>query len=285
MPEARRRLGRGLDALLPSLEENPGDRVELIPCAHVAPNPEQPRRQFEPKALEELAASIRVHGVLQPVIVRRVDSERYQLVAGERRLRAAAMAGLDEIPAIVREFSDAELAEVALVENLQREDLNAMEEAQALQRLLSEFGLTQEELARRLGRSRPAVANSLRLLHAAPGVRGAVAEGQLSAGHARALLAVDDVGGQEALAGQVIRSGLSVRETERIVQKHAQAGRARPETAPRARTPEWRDAEERLRNALGTRVRIQGTAKKGTVEIDFYGLGDLERLIELLGGG
>ena len=146
-------------------------------------------------------------------------------------------------------------------------------------------GFLKEELARRLGRSRPAVANSLRLLHAAPGVRGAVAEGQLSAGHARALLAVDDVGAQEALAGQVIRSGLSVRETERIVQKHAQAGRARPETAPRARTPEWRDAEERLRNALGTRVRIQGTAKKGTVEIDFYGLGDLERLIELLGGG
>ena len=288
MPGVRRPLGRGLDALLPDLEVRDGDSVRSIACLSIEPNPEQPRRSFDPEALEELAASIRVHGVLQPVIVRRNGPDRYQLVTGERRLRAAGMAGLAEVPAIVREFSDAEMAEIALVENLQREDLNALEEAQALQRLVSEFGLTQEELAQRLGRSRPAVANSLRLLQAGPAVRQALASGELSAGHARALLAVGDTVGQAALAKRVLASGMSVRETERLVQRSV-AGvgpRRREEAAARESDgPEWRAAEARLQEALGTRVRIHGSMRQGVVEIAFFGPGDLERLLELLGGG
>ncbi len=287
MPGVRRPLGRGLDALLPDLEAREGDAIRSVPCASIEANPEQPRRSFNPEALEELAASIRVHGVLQPVIVRRNGPERYQLVTGERRLRAAGMAGLAEVPAIVREFSDAEMAEIALVENLQREDLNALEEAQALQRLVADFGLTQEELAQRLGRSRPAVANSLRLLQAAPEVRQAVAAGALSAGHARALLAVGDALGQTALAKRVVEAGLSVRETERLVQRSLTGAprRRREEAATRdADGPEWRAAEARLQEALGTRVKIRGSMRQGVVEISFFGPGDLERLLELLSG-
>lgn len=284
MPGVRRPLGRGLDALLPDLEVRNGDAVRAIPCASIEANPEQPRRSFDPDALEELAASIRVHGVLQPVIVRRNGPDRYQLVTGERRLRAVGIAGLAEIPAIVREFSDAEMAEIALVENLQREDLNALEEAQALQRLVSDFGLTQEELAQRLGRSRPAVANSIRLLQAAPVVREALGSGTLTAGHARALLAMD-ARGQATLAKRIVSSGLSVRETERLVQRSLVGTRKREVAVARdVDGPEWRAAEARLQEALGTRVRIRGSMRQGIVEIAFFGPGDLERLLEMLSG-
>lgn len=285
MPGARRGLGRGLDALLPDLEPRDGDVVRAVACGVIEPNPEQPRRTFDPEALEELAASIRVHGVLQPVIVRRAGGERFQLVTGERRLRAANMAGLSEIPAIVREFSDAEMAEIALVENLQREELNALEEAQALQRLVSDFGLTQEDLAQRLGRSRPAIANSLRLLHAAPEVRDAILRRELTAGHARAILGVPDPGAQAALAQRVVSRGLSVRETERLVRRAGAAEGPQREGAGERVRPEWKDAEGRLREALGTRVRIRGTLRQGVVEVAFFGSGDLERLLELLGAG
>lgn len=281
MPEGRRRLGRGLDALLPELAQKEGDVAEAIPCAVIDPNPEQPRRQFDQEALEELAASIRVHGVLQPVIVRRSGRDRYQLVTGERRLRASVLAGRETIPALVREFSDADIAEIALVENLQRTDLNPLEEAAALQRLLTEFGLTQDELARRLGKSRPGLTNSLRLLQAAPKVREALSAGRLSAGHVRALLAIPTPAAQEDLAARVVERGLSVRETERLAQRRPGAARPRPR-ADVARGPEWRDAEERMRVALGTRVRIRGDARRGTVEIDFFGAEDLERLLDLL---
>lgn len=282
MPGARRRLGRGLDALLPELESQADDLVRAIRCDAVDANPEQPRRSFDTEALEELAASIRVHGVLQPVIVRRTGGERFQLVAGERRVRAAGMAGLAEIPAIIREFSDAEMAEIALVENLQREELNALEEAQALQRLVAEFGLTQEELAQRLGRSRPAISNSLRLLQAAPAVREAVAKRELTAGHARALLGVGDLRAQATLARRVATGGLSVRETERLVQRVTARPIRRAAEGAEDETPEWRAAEQRLREALGTRVRIRGSLRQGVVEIAFFGGGDLERLLELL---
>jgi ParB family chromosome partitioning protein len=283
VPGAQRRLGRGLDALLPELEMREGDTVRALPCSAIEPNPEQPRRRFDQQALEELAASIRVHGVLQPVIVREVGPGRYQLVTGERRLRAAVMAGLAEIPAIVRGFSDAEMAEIALVENIQREELNAVEEAEALQRLVVEFGLTQDELARRLGRSRPAIANSLRLLQAAPEVREAVAGGKLTAGHARALLAVEQPERQAELARRVVAAGLSVRETERLVQRvlTGRDGGRRSRTAA-DRGPEWRAAEARLAEALGTRVQIRGGPRRGVIEIAFFGPGDLERLLEML---
>ncbi len=284
MPGARRRLGRGLDVLLPELDVHEGDAVQSISCEAIEPNPEQPRRTFDEQSLEELAASIEVHGVLQPVIVRRVGGSRFQLVTGERRLRAAKLLRLAEIPVIVREFSDAEMAEIALVENIQREELNALEEAQAMHRLMAEYGLTQEEMARRLGRSRPAVANSLRLLQAVPAVREAVATGGLSAGHARALLGVADPSAQAQLARRVTQGGLSVRETERLVQR---AGSRRGEAARRgsgadAGEAEWRFAEERLKEALGTRVRIRGDLRQGVVEISFFGAADLERLLEML---
>jgi len=287
VPGARRRLGRGLDALLPELQLREGDAVQSLACASIEANPAQPRRTFGAEALEELSASIRVHGVLQPVIVRGVGSDRYQLVTGERRLRAAGLAGLTVIPAIVREFSDAEMAEIALVENLQREDLNALEAAQAMQRLMVEYGLTQEEMANRLSRSRPAIANSLRLLQASPGVREAVASGALSAGHARALLGVSDAVAQTQLARRVQQGGLSVRATERLVQRLSGQGRAAQravETGAETTGPEWRAAEQRLREALGTRVRIRGDQRQGVVEVTFFGAADLERLLELLAG-
>lgn len=284
MPGGRRPLGRGLDALLPDLEARDGDVIRPVGCGLIDANPEQPRRSFDAEALEELAASIRIHGVLQPVIVRQAGGGRFQLVTGERRLRAAGMAGLREIPAIVREFSDAEMAEIALVENLQREELNALEEAQALQRLVSDFGLTQDEVAARLGKSRPAISNSLRLLHAAPAVREAVARRELTAGHARALLAVGDAEAQAVLARRVATGGLSVRETERLVRRLGTKGRVgKAPAAGASGGPEWRAQEERLREALGTRVRIRGTERQGVVEVAFFGSADLERLLELLG--
>lgn len=285
MPGARRGLGRGLEALLPELEAREGDTVVAVPLEAIEPNPQQPRQRFDAGGLEELAASIRVHGVLQPVIVRPAGLGRFQLVTGERRLRAAGLAGKRQIPAIVREFSDAEMGEIALVENLQREQLNAVEEAEAMQHLMAAYGLTQEEMAARLGKSRPAVSNALRLLQAAAPVREAVVSGGLSAGHARALLGVADMEEQAELAARVTRSGMSVRETERLVQRAAGVRRARPVAARGlSGTPEVRAVEERLHEILGTRVRIRGDERAGTLEIAFFGLADLERLLELLGG-
>ena len=285
MPGARRGLGRGLEALLPELEARDGDTVVGVPLEAIEPNPQQPRQRFDADGLAELAASIRVHGVLQPVIVRPSGLGRFQLVTGERRLRAAGLAGKREIPAIVREFSDAEMGEIALVENLQREQLNAVEEAEAMQHLMAAYGLTQEEMAVRLGKSRPAVSNALRLLQAAPPVREAVVSGGLSAGHARALLGVADMKEQAELAARVTRSGMSVRETERLVKRATGAQRMRPGRARGLEgSPEVRAVEERLREMLGTRVRIRGDERAGTLEIAFFGRSDLERLLELLGG-
>ncbi len=286
MPGAQRRLGRGLDALLPELEPRSGDRVESLACTAIERNPLQPRRTFAAEGLAELAESIRTHGVLQPVIVRVVGQGRYQLVAGERRWRAAQSAGLAEVPALVRELSDAEVAEIALIENLQREDLNPLEEAEALRRLIEDYGLSQEELARRLGRSRPAISNSLRLLHAPEAVRAAVVDGRLSAGHARALLALEGPTEQAAAVEQVVGASMSVRATEDFVRRlQRPPGDTTAAASPRAsmvRTADWRDAECRLREALGTRVRIRGDGRQGMVEVAFFGAADLERLLEML---
>jgi ParB family chromosome partitioning protein len=258
--------------------------VVAVPLEAIEPNPQQPRQRFDAEGLEELAASIRVHGVLQPVIVRQSGLGRFPLVTGERRLRAAGLAGKREIPAIVREFSDAEMGEIALVENLQREQLNAVEEAEAMQHLMAAYGLTQEEMAVRLGKSRPAVSNALRLLQAAPPVREAVVSGGLSAGHARALLGVAHLEAQAELAARVTRSGMSVRETERLVKRATGVRRARPGGARGlAGAPEVRAVEERLHEILGTRVRIRGDERAGTLEIAFFGRADLERLLELMG--
>lgn len=280
MPGTRRRLGRGLDVLLPSLEAGEGDRVRDLAVGEIDPNPQQPRRRFDEGALADLAGSLREHGMLQPVIARALGG-RYQLVAGERRWRAAQMAGLETIPAIVREYSDAEMLEIALLENLQREELNALEEAEAYATLIERFGLSQEDLGRRLGRSRPAITNSLRLLTLEEPIRGLVAAGTLSAGHARALLGVTEGPARMALAQRALARGMSVRDLERAVQR---VGR-RPAARSRPAATVFGDVEEDLRNALGgSRVRVERQGRKGRILIEFIGDADLERLVEILTG-
>lgn len=280
MPTAKRRLGRGLEALLPDLDAQPGDAIRALRWDRIEANPHQPRHEFDAAKLAELADSIRQHGVLQPVIVRAV-SDRYQLVAGERRWRAAQLAGLESVPAVVREFSDGEMMEVALIENLQREELNPLEEARAYHSLLEEFGLSQDDLAQRLGRSRPAVTNALRLLTLEPEIQQGVLNGRLTAGHARALLGAPDRAVRLALARRVESQGLSVRDVERLVRGRSR----RPAARGRARTSAgFGEAEERLREALGTRVRIRPGRRKGVIEVEYFGAEDLDRLVELLGG-
>jgi ParB family chromosome partitioning protein len=276
-------LGRGLGALLPDAEGAAASAQ--VPIDQIRPNPYQPRREFDREALAELAASIRVHGVLQPITVRNApDGHGYQLVAGERRLRAARELGLPTIPAQVRPCTERELLEIALIENLQREDINPIEAALAYRRCLDEFGLTQDELAEQVGKSRPAVANTLRLLKLAPSVQTAIAEGRLSEGHGRALLALEDPAAQEALARRIEQQQLNVREVESLAREQ----RARPRRAPRQSDAEPLDADwaayvAGLERALGTKVELRRRGAGGVLSIAFYSAEDLERLAERLG--
>ncbi|MGC8874911.1 MAG: ParB/RepB/Spo0J family partition protein [Chloroflexia bacterium] len=279
----RKRLGRGLDALIPVASG--GEGVRQIPLERIVPNPHQPRQHEDPASLQELAASIAAHGVIQPVIVTEVMGSlppTYQLVAGERRWRAARQAGLSTIPAIVKDVSPRQMLELALVENLQREDLNPLEEAEAYRMLVEEFGLSHEEVARQVGRSRPAVTNTLRLLQLPQPVRDRVASGELSAGHARALLALPTAEAQVAAMQVVLRRGLSVRQTERLVRRLLR----RAEQAPGARQddPEIASLEARLQESLGTRVRIQRGRNGGRVVIYFFSDEELEALLQRLEG-
>jgi ParB family chromosome partitioning protein len=275
----RKALGRGLSALIPEPEAPPGP----APAGEVAisaldPNPFQPRGALDPARLAELAASIRESGVVQPILVRR-RGERFQIIAGERRFRAAEQAGLATVPVTVRDVDDEHLLELALVENIQREELNPIEEAQAYHRLQDEFRLTQDEIARRVGRDRTTVANTLRLLRLPRELREAVAAGRLDAGHARALLALDRAEDQLALGREAGRRGLSVREVERRVARmrapRAAGGRARKDANTRA-------AEERLHTALGARVEIARRGRGGVIRVLFTGEAELNRLFELL---
>lgn len=274
-------LGRGLSALLgnDALRAGEGGGVTLR-MAEVEPNTAQPRRHFDEASLAELAESIRVHGVLQPLLVRLLPSGYYQIIAGERRWRAARMAGLNELPAIVLEADDRRAAELALIENLQREDLNPLEEAEGFRALIEEYGLTQEEAAARVGRSRPALANSLRLLTLPGSLRTLLSEGALSAGHARALLALPDARAMEAAAKQVVSGGLSVRQTEALCKKLLE----KPKEASEApRPPDYlAEHERRLSAGLGRRVSIAAGAKRGKLSIEFYGPEDLDALMQAL---
>jgi ParB family chromosome partitioning protein len=280
---AKRRLGRGLDALIPG-----GSRpnaVESISIDLIDANPRQPRRSFDVDALAGLAQSIKEHGVVQPILVRR-KGERYELVAGERRLRAAEMVGLVQVPAIVGDFEDRDAMEVALIENLQREDLDPMEEAMALQRLRDDFGLTQEELSSKLGKSRPAIANSLRLLSLEKEIRDSVSRGTITAGHARALLAIGDSDTRMKVFRQVVEKELSVRQTEELVktvEESAAAVDVSRETSPRSqKDPNILEVESTLRRILGTKVEIKDRKGRGRIQIEYYSLDDLERILELL---
>lgn len=275
----RTALGKGLDALIPDLKVE-GERPGEIEIEKIKPNPYQPRTRFDLERLNELVASIREKGVVQPVIVRLKHGE-YELVAGERRFRAAKMAGLTKIPVVIREIAESEMLEIALIENIQREELNPIEEAEAYQQLVSRFALTQEGLAQKVGKDRSSVANSLRLLKLPPQIQDRLREGRLSAGHARAILGVEGSLQQIETAEKVIEHDLSVRETEVLINRMRQ-GVLRETSLPRRRDPALEACEERLMEVLGTKVRIEQGREKGRVVIEYYSLEDLERIVGVL---
>ena len=276
----RRGLGRGLDALIPNINARPA--VDEVDIDLIAPNPEQPRTIFDAEALKELSESIREHGIIQPLIVSRPAAASggapFQLIAGERRLLAARQAGLKRVPVIVKEASPQALLELALVENLQRQDLGALEEASAFKRLGDEFKLTQEAIATRVGRSRSSVANSLRLLSLSEEIQTSLARGEISAGHARALLAIDDVDERQRAWRRIVEGGLTVRDAETMAKE-----RARPRaTQPKRRNADLVSLEESLRGSLGTKVDLVKGRKGGRLTIHFYSDEELETIIERL---
>ncbi len=274
-------LGRGLDALIPTAREERG--VLEVPIDRIGRNPDQPRLAFDEAQLGELAASIAVHGVLQPIIVRALANGQYQLIAGERRLRASRLAGLDTIPVIVRDSDDgADSLELALIENLQRENLNPIEAALAYRELIDRFGLTHEAVARQVGKSRVAISNSLRLLDLAAETREAIVSGRISEGHGRALAAITIPELQRAVLAVVLERGLSVRQTEELVRRRREE-RPRPER--RQLSADLQDLEAQLRGMLATKVGIQRTRRGGRLVIDFYSDEELDRLYSIITRG
>jgi ParB family chromosome partitioning protein len=288
----RQALGRGLAALIPSAAPPPapaaapaatpagaarGDGLRTVAIEDVHPSPGQPRKQFDDARLEELAASIRAQGIIQPLVVRLREAGGYELIAGERRWRASQRAGLHEVPVVVRDVAEKRAFEMALVENLQREDLNPIEEAQGFERLIAEFGYTQEALAGRVGKDRSTVANALRLLRLPESVRGFVTEGRLSMGHARALLGLEAADAIERLARRVMARELSVRQVETLVKREREGGAEREAPEPARVSASARDLGERLTRALGTRVKvIEDGPGKGRLEISYHTLDQLD---------
>ena len=289
MSTQRKRLGKGLGALLGEsaveAARRPGGEAERVEVERIVPNRHQPRVRFDDEGIAELAASIGQMGVLQPLLVTPLEDGRYMLVSGERRLRAARRAGLPTVPVVVREVDDRELLELALVENLQREDLDPIEEANGYRELVEAFELTQAEVAERVGRSRPAVANAIRLLELPDEVQGLVRGGALSAGHGRALLGLTDRRGIPPLARKVVRDGLNVRQVERLVKRENRPA-AREARRPGPDDLERRRIEEDLQRALGTRVRLRtDRSGKGRLEVEFFSFEDLERIVQRLKAG
>ena len=258
----------------------PPSGAQLLPLQKVEPNPLQPRKSFDPDELQALADSIAMHGIIQPLTVRQLPSGFYQIIAGERRWRAARLAGLDEVPVVVIEADDKKAMELALIENLQRSDLNPIEEAKGYQQLMTEYGMTQEVTAERVGKSRPAVANALRLLSLSPAVLELVEQGRLSAGHARALLTVKSAPEQYAVAMKVINLQLSVRQTENMCKNLVKA--TKPKQEKPIAVDYLAECEKTLSKRLGRGVRIVSGKRKGRLELEYYGEEDLQRLYELL---
>lgn len=269
-------LGKGLGALM--LENNVDDMVSTstLQINEIIPNKEQPRKTFDEGALEELADSIRLHGVLQPLLVRPLTTGGYQLVAGERRWRASRMAELKEVPVIIKELSDTEAMEIAIIENLQREDLNPIEEAEGLQALIDKCDYTQEQVAISVGKSRPAITNALRLLRLPEEVREMTKNGDISAGHARALLAFDNGAIMLEVAKNIIEKKLTVRDVERLAKRPATTVSQKP--SPKRRDSFYDEVELSLSEALGTKVKVYNGRSKGTLEIEFYTLEDLKNI-------
>ena len=281
-PDRTSGLGRGLSSLIP--QRNPGQPGVLdIPTGRIRPNPYQPRRTWDPDELAALTASVAEHGVIQPILVTEIV-DGYQLVAGERRLRAAIAAGLERIPAVVRQLADREQLELALVENLQRSDLDAIESALAYRQLIDEFGLSQDEIAERVGRARSTIANTLRLLDLSPVIQSAIVDGRLTEGHGRALggLAVDH---QARVVDSVVDQGLSVRQTEELVRRLREPRPVATTRPERPSDPDLERVEEDLRRSLGTKVRLARSRKGGRIVIEYYSDEELGRLYERLTGG
>ena len=274
------RLGRGLRALIPEVEEaeTAGD-IQEISLDRIESNPFQPRQHFDPEKLQELAQSIEEFGLLEPIIVRE-HGANFQLVAGERRVRAARVTGLRAVPALLRDFSDVEMMKVALVENLQRENLNPIEEAEGYQRLMDEFGFTQSQVAEAVGKKRPSVANALRLLNLSESEQQMVQDGRLSMGHAKVLLGVSDTKRRAQLANKVVKEELSVRQLEELLKK--------PKSVPRGtfkmKSPELVDLEEDLQRIFGTKVSMSYRQGAGRISIEYYSDEELERLLEMIRG-
>lgn len=277
-------LGRGLDALLgdPAIQQPQGEGAVSLPISQVQPGLNQPRKRFDEASLADLAESIRIHGIIQPLTVRRLSSGYYQIIAGERRWRAAKSAGLDEVPVVIIEADDRKVMELGLIENLQREDLNPAEEARGYQVLMEDYGLTQEQVAQQMGKSRPAIANTLRLLALPEDLLQLVEEGQLSSGHARAILGAPTPELQREAARRVIEHQLSVRQTETLVK----ALQKEPKDTPKDSGPDLSlylgELEKNLSSSLGRKVKIAHKGKKGRIELEYYGDQDLESLLALL---
>jgi ParB family chromosome partitioning protein len=279
-------LGTNLDALIPTTltvgDKEVGQQNEVA-ISSISPNPRQPRTYFDPVALEELIASIKEIGILQPPVVRETEPGQYELIMGERRFRAAKAAGLKTIPVIIRQTADNELLREALIENIHRSQLNALEEAAAYSQLLTDFNCTHEELALKLGRSRPLISNTIRLMNLPTSVQQKLATGLISAGHARALLGLSDSSAIEKLANRITTEGLSVRATEEIIASGAPEGQsAKKPKGKKSATPELQEIAERIGDLLDTRVTIQGSAQKGTIVIEFAGNEDFKRITKAL---
>lgn len=292
---AKKALGKGLDALIvenTSDNEKPISQTSyenvvndlLIPVSALKPNPFQPRTEFNMEALQELSLSIKEHGVIQPVLVEKIDEDTYYIIAGERRTRAAQLAGLTHIPARIQKLNDVKKLEYALIENIQRENLNPLEEARAYHELMSLANLNQEEVAKRLGKKRSTLANALRLLKLPENMQTAIIQGQLSSGHARAILSVLNTADQQILFARIIGSGLSVREAEVMAQEmnEGKKAKAKKTIRPPKGDPNFLELEQKLINTLGTKVQLKGNFSKGSIVIDYFSKDDLDKIYTLL---
>ncbi|MFZ5353909.1 MAG: ParB/RepB/Spo0J family partition protein [Bacillota bacterium] len=273
---SKKGLGKGLGALIRENDEIKENSIVELKLTEIESNENQPRRHFDDEALNNLADSIREHGVVQPIIVRKLE-HGYQIVAGERRWRASRLAGLKSIPAIIKDFSNVQVMEVALIENLQREDLNPIEEAAAYKSLLDEYNLTQDEIAKRIGKSRPAIANSMRLLNLSDDIKKLVAEGKISAGHARALLSISNEKKRFEVAQKIIDQQLNVREIENIAK-----GAEKRDRPALKKDLDIIELEDKLKGLLGTKVNINHKKNRGKIEIEYYSNDDLNRILDLL---
>ncbi|HHW01362.1 MAG TPA: ParB/RepB/Spo0J family partition protein [Thermoanaerobacterales bacterium] len=274
----KRGLGKGLSALIP-MDEKDKESIQEVQVKDIHANQNQPRKNFDEQKLNELADSIKEHGILQPVILRK-KAGTYELVAGERRWRAAQKAGIEKIPAIIKDLSDSDVMEIALIENLQREDLNPLEEAAAYKKLIEEFGMTQEELSKRVGKSRSQIANTVRLLNLDDEIKELISEEKLTAGHARALLAIEDKKERLRLARKISEDNMSVRQIEETVKIKTQEKRKSKKNEDV--NPAFVEISERLQRSLGTKVKIKGSEKRGKIEIEFYSEDELERILETI---